>query len=170
MFITAGYIVMAKFLEPLKHLEVSPFIHEVRNRLLALQQKEYGKNTLAYLVDRQAAGKPFIEDFSGDPDQIIQIKNLSNALYLAEQVFEQLEKLNLSDINTIIGILKIKEQANEASHLLLNLGVEFEGIFKQEIGTVLSYLQAIGQSSLLSNALEPTAFSIETLSRDKFIL
>ncbi len=160
---------MAEFLEPLKHLEVSPFIHEVHNRLLAFQQQEYDKNTLKYLLSRQPTGKPFdedLEDFSGEPDQIIQIKNLSNALFLAEQVFEQLQKLNLSDINTIIGILKIREEADEASHLLLNLGILFEGVFKQEIDTVLSYLTQLYsfiESSLLKSKIDPKTL---TFSRE----
>ncbi len=159
---------MAEYIEPLKHLEVSPFIHEMRNRLLAFQQKEYDKNTLAYLVSRQPSGKPFdesIEDFSGQPDQIIQIKNLSNALFLAEQVFEQLQKLNFSDRHSIIGIWKIREIADEASYLLLNLGTQFEGAFKQEIATILSYLTKV-HSLTESNIFDPTAISMETFSLD----
>ena len=136
---------MGKYSTPLKHLEVSRFIHRLHDQILALQQKEYSQDILAYLATRQLTGRPFTEDFLSDPqpDQIIQIKQLSNALYLAEQVFDQLEKLNLSDKETLRGIYQVREQAAEATQLLLKVSEEVEGAFKSEIAAVASYLNVI---------------------------
>ncbi len=134
---------MGKYSTPLKHLEVSRFIHRLHDQILALQQKEYSQDILTYLATRQLTGRPFIEDFSSEPDQIIQIKQLSNALYLAEQVFDQLEKLDLSDKETLRGIYQVREQAAEATQLLLKMSEEVEGAFKSEIAAVASYLNVI---------------------------
>ena len=170
---------MGKFFEPLKHLDVSPLIREIRNRLLALQQKEYSEDTLKYLQEYnqntlnelagQIRGKPFQDDddLSLVPDQIIQIKNLSNALYLAERVFEQLEQLNLADPASIDRLKKTREQADEASRLLLALGTQVGSAFNYEITTVLSWLTKLHsytECSLLKSPVDPSKLTTEKIS------
>ena len=160
---------MAKFnlLEPLKNLEgVASFIHGTRDWILALQQKEFNKETLRYLACRQLTEKPYISDYSHEPDQIIQIKNLSNALYLVEQIFEKLPKIHLSSRRSILGIGDIKDQADEARRLLLNVGVEFEGAFKDEIRNMLSFLsifKAFTGCSLIKVTLDPKTLTTEKI-------
>jgi hypothetical protein len=117
---------------PLKDLHLARVMfRELRANIITWQKDEYDEQTLAFLNPGPAEGKPFPHDFSGDPDDIKQIKNVTNALYLAEQAFDKCGNLNIIKPSTYD--LKLISEAYEACHLLLDLTANIEDNFRHEI-------------------------------------
>ena len=129
---------------PLKDLDMARVLfNDIRTWFRDRQQQEYDEQVMRYLDCRQPTGMPFIDDFSSEPDQIIQIKQLANALYLTEIVFAKLAGLNIASPATYQ--LELIQEAYTASHQLLNIASQFEGVFKQEIAQLSGYAGIILQ-------------------------
>ena len=126
-------------LKALHHARV--LFRKLRTDFVIQQRKECDAHVLSFLDNRQTQGKPFSEDYSHEPDDIQRVKNLENALYLAEQAFKKLGDLNLVDRKRY-DITLITE-AYEACHLLLNLTCDFELNFRNEINLIASGLASV---------------------------
>lgn len=142
---------------PLKDLHHARVLfRKLRTDFVAQQLNEYDAHVLSYFDNRQMKGKPFSEDFSHEPDDIKHVKNLENALYLAEQAFKKLGDLNLADRKRYDRTLI--SEAYEACHLLLNLTSDFELNFRNEISKIASELDSA--LNLVTNLGIPRASSI----------
>ena len=135
---------------PLKDLHLARVMfRDLRAKIIAWQKEEYDTETLAFLTDRQENGLPFALNFSGDPDAIKQIKNFTNALYLAEQAFDKSGDINIA---TAKYNPKLIGESYDACHLLLELSEDIENNFQQEIAcfasNLLSLLKTINKPSL----------------------
>ncbi len=128
------------YLEPFKEWQVSTIIHNIREKILAKINNEFKADALQYLTHLDAENLPFPNDFSGEPEQIIQIKNLFNGLYYTEKVFKNLEKIHVFSLASIMSAPSIVNEAYKASQLLLGLTVEFSDAFKSELSSVYAYL------------------------------
>ena len=121
------------------------------------------RNTVLTIVSklRQPEGKPFPQDFSNEPDDIKRIKNLENALYLAEQAFDKLGDLNFNLKHLRGNNFEFIAEAYEACHLLLNLMTDAEQNFRNEINFI-----ADGLAHALALANNPNAPRASFTSHD----
>lgn len=127
---------------PLKDLHAARFIfNEARANIIAKQKKEYDEQVLGYMASLQETGLPFVEDFSGEPDQIKHVKNFINALYLAEKAFEKLGNLNLATRSTYNA--ELITEGYKACHLLLQIASETEAAFQHEVEYVGACLSTL---------------------------
>jgi len=137
-----------KPLQDLHHARV--LFRKLRADMLALQKREYDDQILAYLTGIKDTGLPFSDNFSGEPDAIQHIKNLTNALYLAEQAFEKLGDLNLTTLNTYNQ--ELIKKGYDACHLVLDLMTDVESNFRHEIAYIASSLSSLLNITNTSNA------------------
>ncbi|WP_419419538.1 hypothetical protein ACNVED_13670 [Legionella sp. D16C41] len=92
--------------------------------------------------------KPPFKDFAHQPKQVVQLKEVINALYHAELAFRDLETVNLrdgknrlSDLNTLYN--HTIEHGYRASYLLTHLDVDIQQIFSEEIALILKLLSKV---------------------------
>lgn len=127
---------------PLRDLHLARVLfRKLRANMVTWQIEEYDVSILSFLRKRQLQGKPFPQDFSNDPDDIKRLKNLENALYLAEQAFDKLGSLNLAGPRSYNP--KLITEAYEACHLLLGLMTDAEQNFRDEINVIASGLDSL---------------------------
>ena len=144
---------------PLKDLHAARLLfRDLRTKFIAWQTREYDEQLLSYLVDLQETGLPFTKDFSAEPTQIVQIKNLINALYLAEQAFKKLVNLNIKSKETFDW--SFIDEAYQASHLLLKIASDFKGVFAEDIAHVASSTSQL--LAMLGTYLIPTSRKQQT--------
>lgn len=166
-----GMVMLGKlsdYIEPLltiKDWKVASLIHGIRERLVTSQAQEYDENILAFFADRQEEGLPFPQAFSHEPNQIIQIKNFSNALYRAEESFKTLENLHSQELQPMLLLTLWEDitRAYDTTKLLLELSSELETTFRSEL---IALQSCLGMVCTKLSAYSSNFTNYESLSSD----
>jgi hypothetical protein len=143
-------------LDELKQKKFSDSIHKIRINIIdALVSDKFSPHLHPFLMHlrRDATRLRPFTNFSDDPKQVIQIKEMMNALYHAELALRDAEEINLRGSN----ILKVKDKISglttlysktlehiyQAGHLFTHLDYDFWGIFGEELKLLIPILSEL---------------------------
>ena len=139
---------LLKILDSFKENKISGLIQSVRVIISTkLQEKYFSSRAQSYFAEIEDYDQPYL-DFEAQPKQVVQLKQLVNALYHAEKAFIDLETVNLRDWRQWVGDLTklyftTISQAYQASYLLTHLDFELTEVFGDEINQLNAILKII---------------------------
>ncbi|KTD22220.1 SdhA, GRIP coiled-coil protein GCC185 [Legionella lansingensis] len=120
-----------------KERDIARLLKNLREKILTtLQQTYFSHYAKPFFAVVNSEGEPFT-DFANEPKQIIQIKQLLNAIYHAQLAFKDLQSVNLSNINELFEDVgkswEALDHAYKASQLITHLDIDFNEILGSEI-------------------------------------
>ncbi|KTC87917.1 SdhA, substrate of the Dot/Icm system [Legionella drozanskii LLAP-1] len=139
-----------KMLDAFKERQTSKFLLNIRQQILAkIQGPHFSAELQPYFKKINRFGEPFT-DFSTEPLQVIQIKEIINGIYHAELAFNDLETVNLRDkLNWFQDLQKLwfhtVKHGYHASFLLTHLGIDLTNIFSEEITAAINLLSVFNE-------------------------
>ncbi len=142
---------------PFKDWGTANYIHRLRDSITANQEREYDEQICNWLATRCERGLPFPDDFTSEPDQIIQIKRFQNDLYHVEELFRTMESSHT--LSSILTIKELTKLAYETTNSLLTTCSQIEATFRPEITELLSCLSK-AQAELSKHSILPSQGSI----------
>ncbi|CEK11927.1 hypothetical protein [Legionella hackeliae] len=137
-----------KLLDNFKEQDIASFLKELRGKITTTLQSHFlSIQARPFFLKPNTEGEPFT-NFDAEPRQIVQLKQLINALYHAQLAFEDLQSVNFRDGNKKIQdakklYYKTIEHGYKASYLLTHLDIDFNEIFKSEIQRALQLLAPV---------------------------
>lgn len=156
-----------KLLVKFKEDKISLSILSIRNKMLHwIKEPFLSDKAKEYFRTIQKRGEPFI-DFETEPKQIVQIKEVLNALYHAELAFQHIESINLDNWTKQIPKIKplfdnIVTHAYKACYLLTHLDIDFQEILGPELFSLLGRLESTKE---IINQYTKDEFDFETISK-----
>ena len=148
----------------LRDLKVSEMIAQVRRNIFAKIQRECRQEVLDYLGNSDA---PFLTNFSHEPDAIIQIKTLINALHGAEDTFNDLEialgKGSELSFISLLGTPVVVDKAFNTIQLLTQVSGYLIEHFQSELVYISSYFMTL--KSVVSSNLTNSSYDRDTVSK-----
>lgn len=116
---------------------------------LEIPALQFSPELQPYFEKTNRFGDPFT-NFSTEPQEVIQIKEIINGIYHAELAFRDLETVNLriksnwsQDLQKLLS--HTVEHGYHASFLLTHLGIDLTNIFAEEIAEGLSLLRLFNE-------------------------
>nr|HAT8714562.1 hypothetical protein [Legionella jordanis] len=140
-----------QILDEFKERNIAQFLKDLRDKFISSLSHPYFSPKAKIFFNRvNKEGEPFT-DFAEEPKQIVQIKQVINALYHAQLAFEDLQSVDLRSLkNAPKDLIKLYsktiEHGYKASSLLTNLDIDFTEILgsniQQRALEVLSIIEA----------------------------
>lgn len=163
-------------LEWLEHLKVSEIIRSARYRIIKTLQQEYTDEARVYFQSVQDLGRPFVDNFMGEPSPIIETKIFLNALFDAEDTFRDLETALSQALgqSNVLGLLSLAQNAalvNKAFNTIEQLtqcSAHFFDLFKDELRAVLPFFSKL-QYAIPQMEWSPDALSEASLRAGLFV-
>lgn len=127
-----------QMLDNFKENDIARLLKGSREKILAsLQRPYFSERVRPFFIKFDTKGEPF-SDFANEPKQIVQIKQLINALYHAQLAFEDLQSVNLRNKSQSLQdfrklYYKTIEHGYQACYLLTHLDIDLIEIFGSEI-------------------------------------
>lgn len=137
-----------KLLDNFKEEDIASFLKSLREKfILTLQGSYFSSKASCFFSQPNKEGEPFT-NFESQPKQIVQLKQVINALYHAQLAFEDLQSVNLRNGDKKFQDLKklyykTIEHGYKASYLLTHLDIDFHELFRSEIQQALQILAPI---------------------------
>ncbi|WED43197.1 hypothetical protein [Legionella cardiaca] len=139
-----------ELLDNFKEKDIANFLKNLRGKILvSLKGPYFSEKIKPFFTAINAEGEPF-SNFEHEPKQVVQIKQVVNALYHAQLAFEDLQSLNLrySDKKQLLQVLsklyyKTIEHGYKASYLLTHLDIDFNEVLGSELQHVIQLLAPI---------------------------
>ncbi|KTC76815.1 hypothetical protein [Legionella brunensis] len=137
-----------RLLDNFKEQDIAKFLKDLQSKiLLHLDSRHFSDKIKPFFRIVNTEGEPF-SNFAAEPKQIVQIKQVINALYHAQLAFEDLQSVNFRDRDKPIADLKrlywsTIEHGYTASYLLTHLDIDFNEILGSEIQQAIKLLEPI---------------------------
>ncbi|ASQ44910.1 hypothetical protein [Legionella clemsonensis] len=137
-----------KLLDNFKEEDIATFLKNLREKIIfTLQGPYFSSKTTCFFTHPNEDGEPFT-NFDSEPRQIVQLKQVINALYHAQLAFEDLQSVNLRNGDKKFQDLKklyykTIEHGYKASYLLTHLDIDFHELFRSEIQQIWQFLAPI---------------------------